>query len=93
MESRPAQIATDQSLDEEAAWARLKGLVCQLSVEVRIPHFTVRNLLDLAPGSVLDTRYEEGSHLPVIVNGQIIAWGEFDVVDENLAVRLTELVS
>ena len=62
-------------------------------MDLRIPHFTVRDLLDLAPGCVLDTLHEEGSHLPVVVNGQTIAWGEFDVVDDGLAVRLMELVS
>jgi flagellar motor switch protein FliN/FliY len=61
-------------------------------VEVPIPSFTVRELLDLAPGAILDTYHEEGSHVPVLVNGEMIAWGEFDVVDEILAIRLTELV-
>ena len=77
----------------EAAWNHVKTLMCRLSVEIPIRHFTVRQLLDLVPGAVLDTHYEEGSHVPVIVNGQPIAWGEFDVVDEKLAIRLTELVS
>jgi flagellar motor switch protein FliN/FliY len=93
MESKQTEIASLRSSDEEGAWTLVKGLLCQLSVQVKIPHFTVRNLLDLAPGDILDTHYEEGSHLPVIVNGQMIAWGEFDVVDETLAIRLTELVS
>ena len=70
----------------------MRGLPCRLSVEVPIPQFTVRKLLELAPGVILDTHYEEGSHVPVLVNGEMIGWGEFDVVDETLAVRLTELV-
>jgi len=93
METNRAAIPIDQSPGEEAAWAQVKGLLCRLSVDVPIPHFTVRQLLELAPGVILDTQYEEGSHVPVIVNGQLIAWGEFDVVDDALAIRLTELVS
>jgi flagellar motor switch/type III secretory pathway protein FliN len=93
MEPNRTEIPVDRVPGEEAAWTHVKGLLCRLSVEVPIPHFTVRQLLDLAPGVVLDTHYEEGSHLPVIVNGQMIAWGEFDVADEILAIRLTELVS
>jgi len=93
MEPNQIEISMDRSSGEEAAWTHLKGLLCRLSAEVPIPHFTVRRLLDLAPGVILDTCYEEGSHVPVVVNGQMIAWGEFDVVGEILAIRLTELVS
>lgn len=92
MEPNRTDLPVDRHPGEDAAWAHVKGLLCRLSVEVPIQHFTVRQLLDLAPGVILDTRYEEGSHVPVIVNGQLIAWGEFDVVEEVLAIRLTELV-
>ena len=92
MEPNQPEISIDRSSGEEAAWAHVKGLPCRLSVEIPIPDFTVRKLLDLSLGVILDTYHEEGSHVPVLVNGQMIAWGEFDVVDEVLAIRLTELV-
>jgi len=92
MEPHQTESSVDRSPCEEAAWTHVKGLPCRLSVEVPIPRFTVRKLLDLAPGVILDTCFEEGSHVPVLVNGQMIAWGEFDVLDEILAIRLTELV-
>jgi flagellar motor switch/type III secretory pathway protein FliN len=92
MEPNHTESSIERSPGEEAAWAHVKGLPCRLSVEVQIPQFTVRKLLDLAAGVILDTYHEEGSHIPVVVNGQMIAWGEFDVVDEILAIRLTELV-
>jgi flagellar motor switch/type III secretory pathway protein FliN len=92
MEPNQPEISNDRSSGEEAAWAHVKGLPCRLSVEIPIPDFTVRKLLDLSLGVILDTYHEEGSHVPVLVNGQMIAWGEFDVVDEVLAIRLTELV-
>ncbi len=90
--SRPEAVA-DQSPGAEAAWNHVKGLLCRLSVEIPIQHFTLRQLLDLGPGAILDTHYEKGSHVPVIVNGELIARGEFDVMEETLAIRLTELVS
>ncbi len=92
MDSNLAESSVEHSAGEDAAWAHVKRLLCQISVELPVPHFTVRKLLDLAPGVVLDTYMEEGSHLPVTVNGQRIAWGEFDVLDESLAIRLTEFV-
>jgi flagellar motor switch/type III secretory pathway protein FliN len=93
MEPSRTETPVDQPPGAEAAWNHVKGLLCRLSVEIPIQHFNVRQLLDLAPGAILDTHYEEGSHVPVIVNGQLIARGEFDVVEEALAIRLTELVS
>jgi flagellar motor switch protein FliN/FliY len=93
MEPSRTDNLVDQRPGAEAAWNHVKGLLCRLSVEISIQHFTVRQLLDLEPGAILDTQYEEGSYVPVIVNGQLIAWGEFDVVEEALAIRLTELAS
>ena len=93
MEPSRTETLVEQPPGAEAAWSRVKGLVCTLSAEIPIQHFSVRQLLDLAPGAILDSHYEEGSHVPVIVNGQLIAWGEFDVLEETLAIRLTELVS
>ena len=92
MELNRTEAVADQSPGAEAAWNHVKGLRCRLSVEIPIQHFTVRQLLDLGPGAILDTRCEEGSHVPVIVNGELIARGEFDVVEEMLTIRLTELV-
>jgi len=92
MEPVQTNSSTDRPPCSEAAWAHVKGLVCRLSVEVPIAQFTVSKLLDLEPGAILDTHYEEGAHVPVLVNGETVAWGEFDVVEEILAVRLTKLV-
>jgi flagellar motor switch/type III secretory pathway protein FliN len=83
---------TDRPPGPEATWAHFKGLPVRLSVEVPIPRFTVGKLLDLAPGTIVDTYYEEGSQVPVLVNGETIGWGEFDVVKDILAIRLTRLV-
>jgi flagellar motor switch/type III secretory pathway protein FliN len=92
MEPIQNESLADRSDSQEAAWAHVRGLPCRLSVDVPVPRFTVGKLLDLAPGAILDTYYEEGSHVPVLVNGEMIGWAEFDVVDEALAIRLTELI-
>jgi flagellar FliL protein len=91
MEANHTEASTDRSLGEEGKWSHVKGLPCRLTVEVPVPELTVARLLDLAPGAILDTDYEEGSQVPVLVNGEMIAWGEFDVLEESLAIPLTEL--
>jgi flagellar motor switch protein FliN/FliY len=91
MEANQTLTSPNHSLSEEEKWSYVKGLACRLSVEIPIQGLTVGKLIELTPGVVLDTQYDEGSHVPVLVNGEMIAWGEFDVVEERLAIRLTEL--
>jgi flagellar motor switch/type III secretory pathway protein FliN len=71
---------------EEAGW-----LPCLVSVDLPLRRFTVRTLLRLEPGTVLESNLADGADLPVSVNSQLIGWGEFEIVGQGLAVRLTEL--
>ena len=48
--------------------------------------------LALSINSLVDTRRREGAHVPVLVNGVMVGWAEFDVIDGRLAVRMTEMV-
>ncbi|HTS67399.1 MAG TPA: FliM/FliN family flagellar motor C-terminal domain-containing protein [Terriglobia bacterium] len=73
-------------------WAEALELPCHLSVALEVPHYTVRDLLGLTVNSVVDTRRREGAHVPVLVNGVMVGWAEFDVIDGRLAVRMTEMV-
>ncbi len=66
-------------------------LKCTVFVELPVTRTTVRELLALAPGSILETSCKATSDLPVRVNGVLIGWAEFDVVSNHLAVRITEL--
>ena len=72
-------------------WKQVMGLPCRLRVEAPAAVFTVADLLSLCPGSVVRSSQKEGSPGFVRVNGQVIGRGEFDVVEDALAVRLTEL--
>ncbi len=73
------------------AWARVKALPCLLSVEVPVPAFTVSDLVHLASGTIIATRWTVGQDVPLNVNGELVAWSEFEIVQDRLAVRLTEL--
>jgi flagellar motor switch/type III secretory pathway protein FliN len=73
-------------------WEQVMVLPCHLRVEAPVAVFTVADLLGLCPGSLVRSNQKEGSHASVQVNGQVIGWGEFDVVDDALAIRLIELL-
>jgi len=72
-------------------WARVESLPCLLTIEVSVPGFTVADLVHLERGRVIATRWTVGQDVPFRINGELIAWSEFEVVQDRLAVRLTEL--
>src|ERR1035441_9135278 len=84
----PEPAAKQQELDpcEFLPW-----LPCTLALDIPIVRFAVRDLLRLAPGSIVETAYHQSTDLPLRVNGQLVGWTEFEVVGERLAVRLTDL--
>jgi flagellar motor switch protein FliN len=73
------------------AWTQAQLLPCDLTVELRLPGLKVRDLLQLGPGMVIDSHWEVSADLPLRVNGELVAWSEFEVVADRLAVRITEV--
>ncbi|MGA7524129.1 MAG: FliM/FliN family flagellar motor switch protein [Acidobacteriaceae bacterium] len=70
---------------------RLGRLGMRLDVMVKVPSFCVRDLLALETGSVLESEHEHTQDVPVRSGGALLAWAEFEVVNERLAVRITRL--
>ncbi|HUI76044.1 MAG TPA: FliM/FliN family flagellar motor C-terminal domain-containing protein [Candidatus Acidoferrum sp.] len=75
----------------EELWMECAGLRCVLSVDLALSTFTVRDLLRLAPGAVLESNNPSGADVPVVVNASIVGWAEFEVMGQRIAVRITEL--
>ena len=73
-------------------WPEVLELPCELTVALEVPRFTIRDLLSLSVNSLVNTQRREGAHVPVMVNGVMVGWAEFDVIDGRLAVRMTEMV-
>ena len=76
---------------EQKDWGVFELLPCLLSLEIPIPNFTVGSLLRLAPNDVINTQWLQGSDVPLRANGKVIGWTEFEVIDEQLAARLTQI--
>jgi flagellar motor switch/type III secretory pathway protein FliN len=74
------------------AWERALALVGKLTVDMPIPSFTVSDALRLEKHSVIDSHWRVDADIALRVNGRLIAGGEFEVVGNHLAVRLTELI-
>jgi flagellar motor switch protein FliN/FliY len=80
---------------EEEDFTPLSGPVARLPVElgvsVPVREFRVRNLLALEPGQVVESQWTLGDDLPLASGKVQLAWSEFEVVDAQLAVRITRL--
>jgi flagellar motor switch protein FliN/FliY len=70
----------------------LHGVDMEVTVELGRTRMTVRELLSLAPGQVLELDRAAGSPADLLVNGRLIARGEVVVVDEDFGLRVTEIV-
>ena len=69
----------------------LHGVDMEVTVEIGRTRMTVRELLDLAPGAVLELDRAAGSPADLLVNGRLIARGEVVVIDEDFGLRITEI--
>jgi flagellar motor switch protein FliN/FliY len=65
----------------------------QLNVELGRTRITIKNLLQLTQGTVVELDGLAGGPMNVLVNGCLIAKGEVVVVDEKFGIRLTEIVT
>ncbi|MCP5145845.1 MAG: flagellar motor switch protein FliN [Gammaproteobacteria bacterium] len=64
-----------------------------LSVEIGSTAISIRNLLQLNQGSVVELDRIAGEPLDVLVNGTLIAHGEVVVVNDKFGIRLTDIIS
>ena len=81
----PAQPVTPADLLDSMPW-----LPCTLTLEIPVVRFTIRDLLSLTKGSIVETACHHTSDVPLRVNQLLVGWTEFDVIGDRLAVRITE---
>jgi flagellar motor switch protein FliN/FliY len=70
----------------------LRGVEMQASVELGRARMTINELLALHNGAVIELDRAAGEAVDLFVNGRLIARGEVVVVDENYALRVTQIV-
>jgi len=65
----------------------------QLSVELGRTRLTIKNILQLGQGSVVELDGLAGEPMDIFVNGYLIAQGEVVVVDEKYGIRVTDIIT
>lgn len=84
---------TTMQLDADVNIDVILDVPLTISMEVGRTKISIRNLLQLNHGSVVELDRMAGEHLDVLVNGTLIAHGEVVLVNEKFGIRLTDVVS
>lgn len=85
----PASDGTQRPADLE----QILDIPITLSVEIGKSRLSIRNLLQLNQGSVVELDRMAGEPLDVLVNGTLVAHGEVVVVNDKFGIRLTDVIS
>ena len=70
----------------------LHDVEMEVTAELGRTRMSVRELLSLTPGAVIELDRAAGGPADLLVNGRLIARGEVVVIDENFGIRITEIV-
>ncbi|QSX32716.1 flagellar motor switch protein FliN [Shewanella avicenniae] len=79
--------------EESAKLDSILDIPVTISMEVGRSLISIRNLLQLNQGSVVELDRVAGEPLDVMVNGTLIAHGEVVVVNDKFGIRLTDVIS
>ncbi|MDZ7754138.1 MAG: flagellar motor switch protein FliN [Gammaproteobacteria bacterium] len=85
--AKPGQAASEINLES------VLDIPVTLSMEIGRTRLSIRNLLQLNQGSVVELDRLAGEPMDVMVNGTLIAHGEVVVVNDKFGVRLTDVMS
>ncbi len=96
--AQPAQIfpsfaASDGKASMMNELDMILDIPVQISVELGRTKITIKNLLQLAHGSVVELDAMAGEPMDVLVNGTLIAQGEVVVVNDKFGIRLTDIIT
>jgi flagellar motor switch protein FliN len=87
-----AALASGSVLPDRGGLDLLRDVSMEVTVELGRTRMTVRELLSLSPGAVIELDRAAGSPADLLVNGTLIARGEIVVVDEDFGIRITEIL-
>ena len=88
-QSAPAPAVGENAPDLDV----ILDIPVRISMEVGSTEISIRNLLHLTQGSVIELDRLAGEPLDVLVNGTLIAHGEVVVVNEKFGIRMTDVIS
>jgi len=78
-------------IEEHPSWPLLSRMTVATTAGIPVIGFKVGHLLRLVPGQIVESEWSHTEDIPLKSGTVQVAWGEFEVVDQTLMVRLTRL--
>lgn len=78
--------------DQKTNLQLLMGVPLDISVEIGTAKRKVKDILEFTQGTIIELERQAGAPVDIIVNGNLIAKGDIVVIDDNFAVRITEIM-
>lgn len=78
--------------DQQDNLKLLMGVPLEISVEIGTAKRKVKDILEFTQGTIIELERQAGAPVDVVVNGNLIARGDVVVIDDNFAVRITEII-
>jgi len=72
---------------------RILDIPLEVTVELGRTQMLIRDVLELAAGSIVELDSIAGAPVDLLVNGRLVAKGEVIVIDDNFGLRITEIIS
>ena len=90
----PPEKNIDQKIERDGSenLRVLENIDVQMTVEVGRSEITIRDLLRLSEGSILELDRLAGDPLDILINGTMIAKGEVVMVGERFGIRFGEII-
>ncbi|MBX8501124.1 flagellar motor switch protein FliN [Pseudomonas cichorii] len=86
-------LVTPQPMAAPRELEMIMDIPVKLSVELGRTRITIKQLLELAQGSVLALDGLAGEPMDILINSYLIAQGEVVVVDDKYGIRITEIIT
>jgi len=93
MMSIPDGAGLLSSMTEDEKIKTIDNIEVKLSVEAGSAMITIRDLLKLNEGSVVELDRLAGEHLDVRINNTLVLKGEIVTIGETLGIRMTDIIS
>jgi flagellar motor switch protein FliN/FliY len=95
---QPAQFPPFEQNDEveqieKSKMELLYDVPLKFTVELGRTEKTLKEILDLGPGAIIELEKAAGEPLDILVNGKLVAKGEVIVIDEHYGIRIKEILN
>lgn len=86
-------ILDDHVEAQQKPYSMILGVPVKVSVELGRKKLSIKELISLKPGSVIEFSDNIDDFLKIYVNDVLFAYGEFTIINDRLSVRITDVLN